>query len=165
MATPDKSRILIFSIIALALINVSTLGWLVFGKAPANHSEEKTTPHGPARPPQPGKYLISQLDFNQDQTEAYQATLPAHTAKMDSIHQALKTAKETLFGMVSASGPAEDFESVIQKIGSLEMLRDRTVFLHFRNVAELCNPEQRKKLGNVILETQNRKRPPMPAAL
>ena len=131
----EKSKLLTIAVFALLLLNLGTLGFLVFGKTPA------MPPHGPHREP---KYqIIEQLHFDTTQQQQYEKLILGHREAISQIEEHIHMAKNRLYLQLlkdQTDNKAKD--SLIDVHATYQKQIEQTHFNHFRDIKKICKPEQ-----------------------
>ncbi|NOT76159.1 MAG: periplasmic heavy metal sensor [Cyclobacteriaceae bacterium] len=149
----DKSRFMVFMIVALVLLNLGTLG-VVFMNRP---------PHGgpgPGRSPEgPGMLLMDKVGFTEEQRAAYRLLMDEHRNLMHSSEDSIRFYKEQLFSYLPASNSTSAELSAVA-ISRLQKKIEMTTFDHFVKVRALCTPDQATKFDAIIQEVLKMMAPP-----
>ena len=101
------------------------------------------------RPPR--KFISSQLDFNDEQTDRFMELDQEHHRKMRRIDDELHELKNMLFSQLgNADLSDEELDSLTQSIGELTKARETEVFRYFGQIEKICNETQKRKLKRIV---------------
>lgn len=95
--------------------------------------------------------MVEELNFNQEQQDAYNKMRREHFDKMKSYSKRIGELKEEIYSNNGENEISEVFlDSVIDLIAIEEKNKDLEMYKHFRDVREICNNEQKTKLSKII---------------
>ena len=134
-----KNTLLTVLMVFLMVMN----GILLYLVVNGNDGEQKN---------RPGRMFIpNHLDFTPKQRTAFSELEEAHHQKMQHIDQQYRRLKEVLFGNLPTSRlSTSEMDSIGKRIGILAAEREMEVFTHFSNIQDLCKPEQKSKLHEIV---------------
>lgn len=131
----DKIKLLTFAVIGLLLLNLSTLGYLIFfqannGGRPKNH-------------PEPKQIIIRKLHFNISQQQKYSQLISWHQATISDIEQHIREVKNRLYlQLLKAEVDTKTKDSLVMVLGNYQKQIETTHFKHFEDIKRLCNTDQ-----------------------
>lgn len=133
----EKQKLITFSIIALLLINLGTLGFLVFSGPKNDHFP----PHHGKREP---KYIIiERLHFDQKQQEDYDVLIKDHQEKIRATEDKIRDAKNELYSMLNSETiDTAKKDSLISALSNDQKEIETIHFNHFADIKKLCKKEQ-----------------------
>ena len=145
----SESRFLKSVIIGLLLLNAGTLGYLFMqGRHPGG---DRPGPPGPGG--RIAHFLRDQLQLTDAQEAQFRNMREEHHEEMRRIHRRVQDAHQQLYGLLHDGYQPADSLAAIPFIDTLtnagrsvEWLR----FSHFRNLRDICTPEQQQKFDRVI---------------
>lgn len=95
--------------------------------------------------------LKTEVGFDQKQLDSYQQLREEHMKKIKPLFEDIRAAKDSLYSLLYVENLSD---SIINKtavrIGEKQMLLDKEVFTHFKNVRLLNRPEQLSKFDTVF---------------
>ncbi|WP_299094847.1 Spy/CpxP family protein refolding chaperone [Winogradskyella sp.] len=95
--------------------------------------------------------MVEELNFNQEQQDAYNKMRSEHFDKMKSYSKRIGELKEEIYSNKGENEISEVFlDSVIDLIAIEEKNKDLEMYKHFRDVREICNDEQKAQLSKII---------------
>ena len=95
--------------------------------------------------------IVEELNFNQEQQEAYNKMRSEHFDKMKSYSKRIGELKEEMYSNTEEDEVSKVFlDSVIDLIAIEEKNKDLEMYKHFRDVREICNDEQKAQLSKII---------------
>ena len=124
-----RSRLLSVAVVVLVLLNLTTLGMLLFRKPP--HPE-----HGKREGPK--AVIIERLKFDPQQIASYEELIHDHFEKIRSLNDRMTVLRGRLY---DAHDPLPA-DSLIQLIGATQEEIERTHTDHFARIKDLCKPDQ-----------------------
>jgi periplasmic protein CpxP/Spy len=157
MNEQNKFRNLWFAIISLFVLNMGTLGWIFF----KNQGHEP--PIGPV-------IIEEALSFDSKQREDFKPLMRKHFEAVIPLRKEIQKDKDSLFDWIKSG--SNDTIVLNNRLASLSLKvieNERNTFLHFKEIRDLCTPEQRKVFDEVLIEKfkhhgedKNQKSPPPP---
>lgn len=130
----EKQKLTTFSIIALLLLNLGTLGFLLVSGPKQGHRPL----HGR---PEPRAIIIEKLHFDAQQIEAYEQLIGEHRKKIDAIDEKIRDTKNSLYSLLNNNDSASK-DSLILALGNYQKEIETTHFNHFADIKKLCKPNQ-----------------------
>lgn len=131
----EKSKLLTIAVVALLLLNLGTLGFLVFGK------NSGMPPHGPHREP---KYqIIATLHFDNAQQQQYEKLILEHRATISQIEGDIRLAKNRLYLQLLKDQVDNRLkDSLVDVLAAYQKQIEQTHFKHFQDIKKICRPDQ-----------------------
>jgi len=130
----DKIKLLTISVIVLLVLNVGTLGSLLF-------SGPKHRPDFDHKRPQ--EIIIERLHLNQKQQKEYQKLIRWHRGTIDSLDDQIRNTKNRLYlQLLKTNVDVVAKDSLIAVLAASQRQIEETHFKHFEDIKKLCKPEQ-----------------------
>ena len=129
--TMNKIKLLTFSTIALALINVGLLVFLLVKKPPRHNGHDDLK-----------KVIINQMHFDDSQQIAYHKLVDKHGIAMEDFNDGLKIQKNVLYELLKKSDYSVERDSIINNIATITKSIDSLHFSHFEDIKKLCTTDQ-----------------------
>jgi periplasmic protein CpxP/Spy len=157
MNEQNKFRNLWFAVISLFVLNVGTLGWIFF----KNQGHE----------PPVGPVIIEEaLAFDNKQISEFKPLKLRHFETVIPLRKAIQDDKNSLFDWLKSGGnDSTAFNNHLASLSLKVTKNERITFLHFKEIRDLCTPEQQKIFDEVLIEKfkhhgaeRNRKDSPPP---
>lgn len=140
MNEQNKFRNLWFAIISLFVLNLGTLGWIFF----KNQGQEP--PIGPV-------IIEEALSFDHKQREDFKPLMRKHFEAVIPLRESIKKDKISLFGWLKSGGnDTTVLNNHLASLSSKVIENERNTFLHFKEIRDLCTPEQKKVFDEVLIE-------------
>ncbi len=143
-------------IAVLVIINVTTLVflWLTFNR-----------PMGP--PPHPGRLdLVDKIGVEDENRTKILELQDSHFKQKDSLVERGRNLHERLYRFFNNSEKdSSDISQLIDQIAENQRETEQMTFDHFKAISELCTPEQRKLLDEIIHNVFSRPGPGGPPPL
>lgn len=136
-----KTKLLYVLLITLLITNAVLLFMLV------------KKPHQPKKDGR--NFLVQELKFDETQREQFHFLDRQHKENMMSYDQQIRQSKDVLFN--SFSNPNFSSDSISKKIGELEGKKEQEIFTFFKQVREICTPEQVGKFDKIIKKALHKK--------
>lgn len=137
----NKEKFLTITTIALLAANLMLIWFLVS--------------HRPHRPGQDGprNRVIEKLSLDADQVKSYDQLIEWHKSEIERTRKQMSELKNQLFStLVGDSSLSTEKDSVINKIGALQMEIENIHYKHFSDLKRLCKPEQQKAFAEFSFE-------------
>lgn len=143
-----KKNLLLGLLLLFLVVMNGILLFMLFGQGPNR------------RPPRPPKdFIVTELDFDGNQMEEYKELSKEHFKSMRRFDEQSRKLKDVLFnGIGDKNFTAKQADSITSLIAQLSKDKELNVFGHFKEVGEICTPEQKAKLGKIISKTLHRHR-------
>lgn len=135
----EKTRFLTIIIVALAMLNIATLGFIFLGGP-------RGLPSLSGRPAV-AQFIIRSLNFDEQQVKAYQQMWEAHHRSKQDLQMRLAQARESFLQGLSTGDTTR-----LAKVSKIQHDMELLTFQHFREVRGLCRPDQAPKFDEVIQE-------------
>jgi periplasmic protein CpxP/Spy len=124
-------------LVAIALIiNAATLIFFWYFRPP---EEGK-------RAMRPGRVLVEALKLEDNQQDIYQNLQHQHHQEHDSLLQIIAAQRQVLYSQKQVAN-----DTILTKIGLLQVEIERITYAHFKEIRKICTPEQQAKL-DILLE-------------
>ena len=143
-----KSRVYVFLIILLAVLNVALI--VFFWKGPIS----KFGRHG--GPFKLEYFLEKKLELTQEQMHEYRQLRKTHFQEVALQLRKMRGLKGELFDLVGQEDNTGKRADILEQIGKTQLTIDSLTFVHFENLREICNDDQQLKFDNVIKEVMRR---------
>jgi periplasmic protein CpxP/Spy len=140
MNEQHKFRNLWFAIISLFVLNIGTLGWIFF----KNQGHEP--PIGPV-------IIEEALKFDSKQLSDFKPLMKKHFETVIPLRMGIKKDKDLLFDWLkSGSRDTSEFNNLLASFSVKVIENERNTLLHFKEIRDLCKPEQKKVFDEVLIE-------------
>lgn len=164
----QKDRFLILVIIILFILNLFTLGYVLFELKPPPPPEMLDREHdrrGPDKREQnrPDELIINKLKFNNDQIKKFEDLKKEHRNRVDSIQFNSRKLHDEYFGLLK--NPVVDTAKasvLLEQISLNQKMLDRATFSHFEKLRGICDNEQKELFNRFIDEIAGSFKPPKP---
>lgn len=153
----EKQKLITFSIVALLLLNIGTLGFL-FATGP-KHGDMPSRPHGR---PEPREIIIEKLHFDEQQQAQYVDLIQEHRHKIEATEDKIREAKNELYLLLNQSNSTQK-DSLIALLANYQKEIETSHFEHFTAIKKLCHKEQLADFEDLTAELSRIfSRPPRP---
>jgi len=142
-----NSSYLKWIIIVLVLLNISTLTFVWLNKTSTNHPN-----HHPPHPPKHGKrmdvrgYLEKEIGFNKEQLKQFDISRDKHRKALHTGHDKIRDTKHILLSTL------EPNDSLFNIMGSAQIEIEKAILIHFKEIKEICNEEQKPLIDDVFVK-------------
>ena len=157
MRADTKHSILIWSIVALLLMNISTLVTIVYHQRQS--TEARMNPVADQKQLETnaerfsGRYFHDQLNLNSEQTDKFRLLNPAFRPKARQITIELaQKRKQMLIEMSNAKSDTSRLNAISDSIGYLHSNLKKITYKYYLDIKSFCNPEQQQKLEKLFDE-------------
>ena len=145
MFTNTKSRALVAIIIFLLLSNIAILAFFLF------YSDGRKSSHGKEDRNAISLFLQKEIGFNQQQMDDYQKLRTAHMQSVKPLFDDIRLAKESFYDLLYINNIADStINKAVGVIGEKQMALDVQMFNHFKNVRNLCTPQELPKFDTLF---------------
>jgi Spy/CpxP family protein refolding chaperone len=139
---------LIWIVIILLVANLSAfITVLFFMKKQTNQTELVGRSNKVAPSENPGRAMMSDFNFNNEQQVRFKEIRYAHNKKVSGINRDIHLLRKEIVEHLSKENVNEQsIDSLAKKFGVLQTQLKKEVFRNFIEVKNICNEEQKKKL-------------------
>jgi periplasmic protein CpxP/Spy len=132
----NKTRFLIFSVVALILLNIAIVVFFMTQKNAPNS-------HGPR------KIIIEHLHFDQKQVDDYENLIQKHQQDIRQKDIELTNARQVIYQQLLNDNFTKK-DSLINQVGRLQIEVEQIHLAHFRDIKQLCKPEQLADFNGIV---------------
>ena len=150
----SKTRFLSILVIFLLILNMGIIAFFLF-IAP------KPGPPGAMRNKGVKYQIIQKLQLNDEQVRTFDNLVEVHIAKLEGNRKELEQTRAAIFKEFSKEDPAKK-DSLLTRIANIQREIESLHITHFRNIKNLCRPDQLPAFEELVndLSENLRKRPP-----
>lgn len=139
----NKTKVLVFAVIALVTLNFGILGFLFLSK---NND-------GPRGRKMPREIVIEKLHFDKNQIEAYDKTIKIHQEDIRNLDDSIRSTKNELYQLLNSDTiDSVQKNSLFLKLANYQKQIETTHFNHFLEIKKLCKKEQLSDYKNLTEE-------------
>lgn len=136
----DKMKLMAIAVITLLLLNVGTLGFLLFSGSNKQHPPH---PRGLEGRPKPREIIIEKLHFDTNQIERYDALIAWHRQNIKAVEDDIRNSKNELYLLLNSTSVNEKVkDSLILALSNDQKRIESIHFKHFQDIKQLCTPSQ-----------------------
>jgi periplasmic protein CpxP/Spy len=139
----NKVNLLSFFCVVLLLTNLGLI-WFVISHKPGEHKKEG-----------PKKIVIEKLSFDENQIKAYDKLIDWHRTEIKKSDKKMLELKNQLYATMLTEGTFNTKDSLINEIGTLQITIEQIHYKHFKDIKQLCKPEQLKAFEKFSTEITN----------
>jgi Spy/CpxP family protein refolding chaperone len=143
-----KNRFALISIITLVVLNIFTLTllWIFHFRQP-----ERVPPPFDRRAARVEKFLERRLNLSPEQSTEFKQLRRQHFQESMVVMNEIRELKEKMLDEVFSKDPDSlVVKNLTEQIGNKEAEREWLLFTHFRELRDVCTPEQRVKLEQIF---------------
>jgi protein CpxP len=142
-----KTRLLTIAVVGLLLVNFGLLAFLVINRpmVPTRGGGRQPIGEGPK------KMIIRKLDFNEEQVARYEDLIGGHQGTIQTLNKEVSNTKNRLFATLTSDG-GSGADSLINRLGILQMQIEKAHYDHFTKVKKLCRPDQEDRFQALTRE-------------
>lgn len=139
----NKTKVLVFAVIALVALNFGILGFLFLSK---NND-------GPRGRKMPREIVIEKLHFDKNQIVAYEKTIHIHQKNIRDLDDSIRITKNELYQLLNSENVNNSKkDSLFLKLADYQKQIEITHFNHFLEIKKLCKKEQLSDYKNLTEE-------------
>lgn len=156
MASFTRNKIYVFLIGILLISNLTLVAFFVWNKPPKKE----------IRRDRPGSYmkeaLKNDVGFTDQQMAQFEQMASQHKEKMKPLFEDISKTKESFYQMLTMPAtPDSVLNMAAKEIGNKQQQIDLKIFMHFQNIRQLCEPEQRPAFDSLVQRVVHRMVSPM----
>ena len=153
MDTITKNRSLVSIIIFLLISNIAILIFFLGIK------DGRKTSHGKDGRNTVAVFLQNDMGFNKERMDEYQKLREAQMKSVKPLFDSIRSAKENFYSLLYINNVSDSFinnaaDSFINNaadvIGEKQMALDMQMFSHFKNIRNLCAPQELPKFDSLF---------------
>ena len=157
MKAENKNSKLVWAIVVLAVMNVSTILTVVFHKVQSNQTEvakSADTKQSEADAEKfSGRYFRDQLNLSSDQMDKFKVINPTFRPKARNITIELANKrKEMLAEMAALKSDTSRLNALSDSIGQLHCDLKKISYKYYLGIKSICDQEQQRKLEQIFSE-------------
>jgi hypothetical protein len=92
----------------------------------------------------PKKIIIEKLHFDESQTKEYEKLIDWHKKNIRKSESQMMVLKNQLYTSLQQNKQTNSTDSLIAEIGKVQIEIEHINYKHFKDIKELCKPEQLK---------------------
>jgi hypothetical protein len=157
MKEENKKRWMVWAIVALAIMNISTLMTILYHNYQSK-DEGFVTPQGQVQSENTsvkysGRYFRDQLDLSNEQMSRFVTFNPSFRQQAISINLHLENIRnQMLLELASKNTDVNKLYSLSDSIGNLHTDLKKLTFKYYLDIKNICNQHQQKKLEQLFSE-------------
>jgi len=145
-----KNRNLIIALFVLVALNITLLGLLWYtNKLPKDRL--------PDREPSAYRHFFERFNFTEEQTKMFESAFIEHRRSLRPKFKKMGELRSALF-MGAEQLSSEERDRLLTELSATQRAADSLTYAHFKEVYELCNPEQKRKMDAFVRQMVNRDR-------
>ena len=157
MKAENKKSLMVWAIVVLAIMNISTILTVVYYKVQSGKTAIGTTADSKQKEADSekfsGRYFRDQLNLSSEQVEKFKAVNPAFRPKARNITFALASKqKEMLAEMAAVQSDTSRLNVLSDSIGRLHSDLKKISYRYYLGIKSICDPEQQRKLEQIFSE-------------
>ncbi|MBX7053067.1 MAG: periplasmic heavy metal sensor [Flavobacteriales bacterium] len=114
---------------------------------------------GPPPRREPKELIIERLKLDQDQIKQYEQLIDQHRSAIHDAEKSLHEVKNKLYATLNAVDEVTS-DSLLQSISLIQQNIEKIHYLHFRDIRNICKPEQIPAYEDLTLELSSLFGPP-----
>jgi len=160
MKTENRNRWMVWAIIVLAILNITTLITFVYHKNQVIDTETVATPDSvkseTASVLYSGRYFRDELNLSNEQMNKFSQFNPEFRQDARAINLKLTEKRhEMLIEMAQKNSDKNKLNLLSDSIGYLHASLKKVTFMYYLNLKNICTQEQQKKLEQLFGEVFN----------
>ncbi|WP_069658420.1 hypothetical protein [Arcticibacter eurypsychrophilus] len=149
MRIEDKNKFLTWSVVVLALLNLSTIGTIVYHIITEKNEMSKSSERYAS--PLKGQDFMETLDFTHEQKEQFHLMNDSFRASVKDINEKLDLHKNSLFAELRKTNTdTVACNRISDEIGVLHKVLKVKTYRFYLHVKGICRPDQQEKLNAVF---------------
>ena len=157
MKTENKYSLMVWAIVILAVMNISTLVTIMYHKYQSDttetnsESDQKQLETGSEK--FSGRYFRDQLNLNSEQMDKFkEINLVFRPKARDITIELAKKRKQMLIEMSAAKNDTARLNALSDSIGQLHSNLKKITYRYYMEIKSICDPEQQQKLEQIFGE-------------
>jgi Spy/CpxP family protein refolding chaperone len=155
MKAETRNFVLTWSVVALIVLNVSTLGTIYYNRIKegkeADSGNNIQIINQPGEDKFSGRYFRDKLNLSPEQMNMFQKFNPEFRFNAREINNRLSELRNEMLDELSSENPdRQKLTDLSDSIGYQHGKLKRLTFVYYLNIRELCSPEQRQDLRELF---------------
>jgi hypothetical protein len=160
MKAENRNRWMVWAIVALAILNITTLITVLYHKNQVVEKEVITTPDSikseKASVLYSGRYFRDELNLSNEQMDKFSQFNPEFRQEVRTINLKLADKRnDMLVEMAKKNSDKNKLNLLSDSIGFLHANLKKVTYMYYLNFKSICNQEQQKKLEQLFSEMFN----------
>jgi len=157
MKTEKKQNWMIYAIVILAVMNISTLATIIYhqykSEKPGSHLVNSETQTETDAEKFSGRYFRDKLNLSDDQMNKFREfNMGFRTQARDISFNMIKLRKQMLAEMSSGEADTSKLDDLSDSIGLLHSELKKLTFRYYLEIQNICDAEQNDKLEQLFSE-------------
>lgn len=146
------------SVLVLILLLTNILLLVFFVRMKPDHDPKKTENRDDRNKGSVMQLLEKQVGFNEDQMVQYKALKDQHWDKMKPYFGEMRNAKDRFYKLLGSSMAADSIvvSSAADSIAAKQKQIDMQTFRHFREIRDICTPQQQPAFDSMVQQVLRR---------
>jgi len=168
-----KDKFLYLLITALFVLNLCTLGYIVFERNNIPHGMNEREHEEPLdidpgkqeknRPGRPDKLIIEKLKLNEEQIKQFEVMKKEHRIHINMLQDSSRVYHDEYFGLLKNSKTDTiKANTLLAKIAQNQIEIDKITYSHFEEIKAICDPTQKELFSSFIDGIARSFKPPLP---
>jgi len=147
-----KEKLLTITVLLLILLNLGTLAFIFFDRRQAPPPLKKF---------ELNKFIVERLNLNEEQQKKFDVFRSQEHIALENFNNKGDNLVSEYFSLLKNENYDPAVKDSIEKlILNLELLKARSLFLHFEYIKSICNKEQKESFGRILPQLVNLLNPP-----
>ena len=160
MKAENRNRWMVWAIVALAILNITTLITVLYHKNQVVEKEVITTPDSikseKASVLYSGRYFRDELNLSNEQMDKFSQFNPEFRQEVRTINLKMADKRnDMLVEMAKKNSDKNKLNLLSDSIGFLHANLKKVTYMYYLNFKSICNQEQQKKLEQLFGEMFN----------
>ena len=160
MKAENRNKWMVWAIVALAILNITTLITVLYHKNQVVEKEVSTTPDSikseKASVLYSGRYFRDELNLSNEQMDKFSQFNPEFRQGVRTINLKLADKRhDMLIEMAKKNSDKNKLNLLSDSIGFLHANLKKVTYMYYLNFKSICNQEQQKKLEQLFGEMFN----------
>ena len=143
MTNLHKNKLLTWLVLLLVVINIGSMIFMWMGK-PKHENPGQGSPK---------EFLSRELKFDEKQQVQYDKLVDEHRDQANDTRKKIKEEKEKMYGLLKSLDLTDSLKkSAVERVAEATKELDLITLNHFERVRNMCTPEQKTKLDQIMMQ-------------
>lgn len=157
MKAETRNTVLIWSVVALIVLNISTLATIYYQRVIGGREADRESPvtefNQTLEDKFSGRYFRDRLNFSPEQMSRFQAFNPEFRNDAREINKRLSELRNEMLDELSSENPdRQKLADLSDSIGLQHSMLKRITYDYYLNIRDICNPDQRQNLRDMFYD-------------
>ncbi len=147
----NKTNILVWAVILLALLNIATIGTIIYHNVHENDDQVSVVLDTQSGTMLNGRFMKQEMNFDENQMEKFRTARQKFQPEANQIIVSIDFLKAEMFNELNKNTTDSlKLDKLSQEIGALHAKLKENTAVFYLEIKSICKPDQRKQLESIF---------------